>query len=221
MMLTSKEVAAAIDHTFLKPDGRKQDIEKLCREAREYSFANVAVPPFFVPFAAGYLSGTGIGVVGVVGFPLGFMTTKAKTYEAREMLESGAAELDMVLNIGLVKEHCWSELEAELNEVACTASDAIFKVILETCYLTEEEIIQVTRICREIENIDYVKTSTGWGPGGARSEDVKLMKREAKNNLKVKASGGIRTKEDYLIMRKAGADRIGTSSGVAIVKAFD
>lgn len=221
MNYSKKEIAQTIDHTFLNPDGKMADIEKLCEEAAEYGFASVAIAPDFVEFAAEKLKGTGVEIDGTVGFPLGYSTTAAKVFEAKEEIELGATELDMVVNIVAVKDHNWDKVKADIEEVAEACRDITFKVIFETCYLTEAEIRKLAEICLEIEEVDYIKTSTGFGPEGATAENVKIMKEVVGDQKKVKAAGGIRTLADYKKMIEAGASRIGSSSGLKIIAELD
>lgn len=217
MEFTKKNIAKTIDHTFLNPDGKLSDIEKLCEEAAEYGFASVAVGPDFVEFAAEKLAGTGVEIDGTVGFPLGYHTTATKVFEAKEAIELGATELDMVVNIVAVKDHNWDKVKDDIEQVAEVCGDITFKVIFETCYLTEAEIKKIAEICLEIDKVDFIKTSTGFGPEGATVENVKLMKEVVGDKKKVKAAGGIRSLADYKKMINAGASRIGSSSGLKII----
>ncbi|RCW60352.1 MULTISPECIES: deoxyribose-phosphate aldolase [Halanaerobium] len=221
MNFTKEEIAKTIDHTFLNPDGRMADIEKLCEEAAEYGFASVAIAPDFVEYAAKKLAGTGVEIDGTVGFPLGYNTTAAKVFEAREEIELGATELDMVVNIVAVKDHNWNKVKDDIQQVAEVCKDITFKVIFETCYLTENEIRKLAEICLEIKEVDYIKTSTGFGPEGATAENVKIMKEVVGDQKKVKAAGGVRTLADYKKMIEAGASRIGSSSGLKIIAELD
>ncbi len=221
MKFTKEEIAKTIDHTFLNPDGSLSDIERLCEEAAEYGFASVAIAPDFVEYAAEKLKGTGVEIDGTVGFPLGYNTTAAKVFEAKEEIELGATELDMVVNIVAVKDHNWDKVKDDIQQVAEVCKDITFKVIFETCYLTEAEIIKLAEICLEIDEVDYIKTSTGFAPEGATVESVKIMKKTVGEQKKVKAAGGIRSLADYKKMIEAGASRIGSSSGLKIIAELD
>ncbi len=221
MEFTKDEIAKTIDHTFLNPDGRMEDIKQLCEEAADYGFASVAIGPDFVGYAAKKLAGTGVEIDGTVGFPLGYSTTGTKVFEAQEAIELGATELDMVVNIVAVKDHNWDKVKEDIEQVAEVCKDITFKVIFETCYLTEAEIRKLAEICLEIEGVDYIKTSTGFGPEGATVENVKLMKEVVGDQKKVKAAGGIRSLADYKKMIEAGASRIGSSSGLKIISELD
>lgn len=215
--MTKKELAAMIDHTALKATTTPTDIEKLCREALEYQFASVCVNPCYCKQAASLLKDSNVKVCTVIGFPLGANTTKLKGIETALAIEDGAKEIDMVINIGAAKAANWEIVEKDIQEVVKAAGGkAIIKVIIECCYLTKDEIKTITKII-DYTNADYIKTSTGFGTGGALAEDIKLMKDES-SQLKIKAAGGIRDLNTTLAMIKAGADRIGASSGIAILK---
>jgi deoxyribose-phosphate aldolase len=214
------DMARMIDHTLLKADATAADVKKLCDEARKYCFASVCVNSSQVGRAAAYLEGSGVMVCAVVGFPLGAMTPTAKAFEAREAVRCGAAEIDMVINIGALKSRDYALVEEDIRRVVQAARPAKVKVILETGALTtEEKIIGCT--LSKIAGAHFVKTSTGFGPGGATAEDIALMRRLVGNEMGVKASGGVRTHEDAEKMRAAGADRIGASASVAIVGGAD
>ncbi len=217
--MTKKEFAKMIDHTLLRPNINSSDIEKLCNEAKEYGFYSVCVNPYYIPFVKELLSGVDIKICTVIGFPLGANSTKVKVYEVKEALSLGANEFDMVINIGALKDKRKNYLLNEIREVVMAAEGNIVKVIIETCYLTDEEKMWATEIIKE-GGAHFVKTSTGFGPLGATIEDVKLLKKVAGDKLKVKAAGGIRTFEQAIEMIKAGADRIGTSNGVSIINGF-
>jgi len=206
-----------IDHTLLKPDGSQQAIAKLCGEAIEYGFRTVCVNSSRVPFCMEKLAGTGVGVCSVIGFPLGAMATEAKASEARWAVEHGASEIDMVLAIGQFKEGNIDYVKTDIQEVFKACGSAKLKVILETGLLSLDQIEQACLICKEI-GVAFVKTSTGFGHGGATIEHVKLMKQTVGDAVEVKASGGIKTYEDALAMIEAGATRLGTSSGVQLVQ---
>jgi len=177
MNFNRKEVAQRIDHTFLKPEGKLSDIEKLCKEALNYNFAAVAIAPDFVEYAAEKLDDTNVDIIVVVGFPFGFNTTDTKVFEAREGLKKGATEVDMVVNISGVKDCRWDHVKNDIRKVGEITGDNILKVIFETCYLTKSEIKELAKICREVKQVDYIKTSTGFGSQGATLENVKLMKK--------------------------------------------
>ena len=205
-----------IDHTYLKAFGTKEDIDKLLEEAKEYDFKSVCVNPTWVEHAALELSKSDVLVCTVIGFPLGANTTETKVFETLNAISKGADEIDMVLNVGKVKEGEYSFIEDEVRQVKEACNGLTLKVILETCYLTKEEIRLASEACIKA-GADFVKTSTGFGTGGALVEDVKIMKEVAKNK-EVKASGGVRSAEDVEKMIEAGATRIGTSSGVKLVQ---
>jgi len=214
-----KLAAKRIDHTLLKPEATRADISRLCREAVEYGFYAVMVNPANVVQCVRELRGTGIVVGTVIGFPLGATTTTAKLAEARDSLRLGAAELDMVINIGALKSGDREEVQMEIQSMAhlCHRSGALLKVILETALLTTEEKIRACQLAMASE-ADFVKTSTGFAAAGATLGDISLMRGVVGDRLGVKASGGIRTAHDFLEMVEAGASRVGTSSGVEIVR---
>lgn len=211
------ELSSYIDHTLLKPEAKPADIEKLCQEAVKHRFAAVCVNPLFVELSAGLLSGSNVGLATVVGFPLGANTTSIKTREAWEALKKGATEIDMVMAVGLFKAGNLVAVQRDIAEVVTASDGKIVKVILETCYLTPEDIAAACRLAVDA-GASYVKTSTGFGSRGATVEDVKTMKAAVGDRCLIKASGGIKTREAALSMIEAGASRIGTSSGVEIVK---
>jgi deoxyribose-phosphate aldolase len=212
----SSDLAGMIDHTMLKADATAEDLRKLCEEARRFRFASVCVNSTNVAKAAAYLKGTGVMVCAVVGFPLGAMAPGAKAYEARDAVRAGAQEVDMVINIGALKGHDYATVLEDIRRVVEGARPARVKVILETGALTLEEKV-VGCILSKLGGAHFVKTSTGFGAGGATVEDVALMRRLVGNELGVKASGGIRTREDAEKMVAAGATRIGASASVGIV----
>ena len=211
------EIAKMIDHTLLKQDASSEAIVKLCAEAKEFHFASVCVNPGFVPLAAKELKGSDVKVCTVVGFPLGATLPESKAYEAKLAIEAGATEVDMVLNDSMAKEHNYAYIEDEVRLVKKACGKILLKVILETCLLTEEEIIECCKACVRA-GADYVKTSTGFSKGGATVEAVKLMRAAVGPNVGVKASGGIHNRAEAEAMIEAGASRIGASCGVAIVK---
>ena len=206
-----------IDHTLLKADAKKQDIEKLCEEAKQYHFASVCVNAYWVPTCASFLQGSDVKVCTVVGFPLGAMASEAKAFETQNAIAQGAEEIDMVLNIGELKAGNDEVVKKDIEAVVKAASGKCVKVILETCLLTKEEIKRACELCVEAK-ATFVKTSTGFSTSGANIEDVKLMKEAVQGKCKVKAAGGIRCYEDMKKMIDAGADRIGTSAGVKLMQ---
>jgi deoxyribose-phosphate aldolase len=213
---TPVDLASMIDHTLLKPDVTRDDIRKLCDEARKYRFASVCVNSTWVPFAKSLLGGSGVMVCAVVGFPLGAMSPTAKSYEARDAVRAGAAEIDMVINIGALKSRDYETVFEDICRVVKASHPAKVKVILETGGLnTEEKIVGCT--LSKLAGAHFVKTSTGFGPGGATVEDIALMRKLVGADMGVKASGGVRTREDAEKMAQAGASRIGASASVAIV----
>lgn len=210
-------IAAMIDHTILKADTTKEEVIKICNEAKEYKFKSVCVNSYYTKLVAEQLKDSGVLVCTVVGFPLGAMETKSKAFETARAIELGANEIDMVINVGALKDKDYDFVLNDIKEVVETAkSKAIVKVILETCLLTEEEKIKACQLSQEA-GADFVKTSTGFSTGGATVEDIKLMRKTVGPNMGVKASGGVRTKEDALDVIEAGANRIGASSSIAIV----
>lgn len=213
-----KNIASKIDHTILRPDTKLQEIEKLCAEAKEYEFAAVCVPPYFVKKAAEFLKKSNVKIATVVGFPLGYTCTSAKVEEAKRAISDGADEIDMVMNIAALKEKNYKHALDDMQSVATIAHqhDKIVKVIIEISLLTKEEIKKSCDLARNA-GADFVKTSTGFTGGGATLEAVKLIRASLPKKMKVKASGGVRDRETALKMIEAGADRIGTSSGVKIV----
>jgi len=216
---TKAELAKTIDHTLLKAIATEEQVRELCSEARKYGFYSVCVNPLWVPLCARELSGSGVAVCTVVGFPLGANATESKAAEAALAVERGAREIDMVINLGAAKAGSWKLVEEDIRAVvaACgNSGQAIVKVIIETCYLTEAEKARACEVAVKA-GARFVKTSTGFGTGGASPEDVKLMKKATGGKLLVKASGGIRSYHDAIKMLDAGADRIGASSSVAIV----
>jgi deoxyribose-phosphate aldolase len=222
--ITRNELAGMIDHTLLKPVATREDIIKLCAEAREYGFASVCVNPFFVSLAAGQLKGSGVLVCTVIGFPLGSTSTAVKAFEAGEAVKNGAREVDMVINIGALKERREGVVLEDIRAVveAARAHDpaAITKVIIETCYLTREEKILACQLAGQA-GAHFVKTSTGFGDGGATVEDIALMRETVGPGMGVKASGGIKNARQALAMIQAGANRIGASAGVDIIKEME
>lgn len=219
--LSVKQLAGMIDHTFLKPFGTAENIEKLCAEARKYEFAMVAINPAEVETCVKLLEGSPVRVGAAIGFPLGQTTTECKAFETRDAIAKGATEIDTVINVRALQKGCLDIVKKEIEEMVaiCRPAGVICKVILETCYLSDTEKETVCRIAKEA-GVDFVKTSTGFGTAGATVEDVALMRRVVGPEIGVKAAGGIRNLDTALAMIKAGATRIGTSSGVTIVEAY-
>lgn len=206
-----------IDHTILKATASSADVQKLCEEAIEHEFYSVCVNGCYVADAKHLLQGTDVKVAAVVGFPLGAMTTASKVFEAKEAIENGASEIDMVINVAKLKDGEFDYVENEIRLIKEEIGDNVLKVIIETCYLTDEEKVKACELSL-VAKADFVKTSTGFGTGGATYEDVKLMKSVVGDNAKVKASGGVRDKETAQKYVDLGAERLGTSSGIEIVK---
>jgi len=212
----SSDLAGLIDHTLLHPDSTVEDVKKLCDEARRYDFATVCVNPSNVKIARQFLRGTQVGVTTVVGFPLGATTPTVKAIEARDAIANGADEIDMVLNVGALKSGNYRLVEDDIQAVREATQGKVLKVILETALLNKEQIRKASELAKKA-GADFVKTSTGFGPGGAKLEDVKIMRETVGPLMGVKASGGIRSEEDARGMVEAGASRIGASASVAIV----
>jgi deoxyribose-phosphate aldolase len=214
-----KAAARIIDHTLLKPEGTREQIEKLCREAAKYEFASVCINPVWVALAAQLLRGTPVKVCTVIGFPLGATLTSVKRYEAAELLRLGAQELDMVMNVGAMKSGDRGRVETDIHGVSevVHGGGGILKVILENVLLTREEKVAACELCL-LASADFVKTSTGFAAGGATAEDVALMRATVGDRAGVKAAGGIRTAADLKAMVAAGANRIGASASLAILK---
>ena len=212
-------LAGYIDHTLLKPTASIDDIIKLCEEAEEHQFCSVCIPPYYVEKAVKKLENSPVKVCSVIGFPLGYQLTSIKIDEIKRAYDLGVDEVDAVINISAVKSGDWDWVEQELGGIATTASikDLVSKIIFETCYLSEEEVIKLCQLCTHYE-ANFVKTSTGFGSGGATVDMVRLMKSHIGSKMKVKASGGIRTYADALRMIEAGAERIGASAGINILK---
>ena len=219
MELTPEELARYIDHTLLKPEATSEQIRQVCREALQYHFASVCVNPSYVELVARELSGSDVKTCSVVGFPLGATLPEVKAFETRKAIELGAQEIDMVINIGALKSGDEELVGKDIEAVVEVAHerDALVKVIIEAALLTDEEKVRACLIAKRA-GADYVKTSTGFGPGGATVEDVKLMRATVGPSMGVKAAGGIRTLEKALAMIEAGATRIGASAGVKIVQ---
>ncbi|MEY8352000.1 deoxyribose-phosphate aldolase [Lachnospiraceae bacterium 54-53] len=210
------DIAKVTDHTILKADATSETIKRYCSEARTYGFASVCVNTCHVPLAAAELKGSGVAVCCVVGFPLGASLTSVKAFEASEAVKAGAAELDMVMNVGALKDRNYDLVRDDIKAVVEASHGNVVKVILETCLLTKEEIVKACELSVEA-GADFVKTSTGFGISGAAKEDVALMKQTVGTRARVKASGGIRTPEEAQAMIKAGADRIGAGNGISLL----
>lgn len=212
-------VAAMIDHTLLKPDATRADVEKLCREAAEFRFATVCINPVWVALAASRLRGSGVGICSVVGFPLGATTADVKQYETRRAIFDGATEIDMVINLGALKSGDLRSAERDIEGVveACRPCGVASKVIIEAALLSDDEKITACTLSKAA-GADFVKTSTGFGPGGATVADVALMRRVVGAEMGVKAAGGVRDLEGLKAMVAAGATRVGASAGVKIVQ---
>jgi len=219
--ITSRALALMIDHTLLKPEATEKDVLRLCREALEYSFGAVCVNPARVAAAAEALAGSQVSVCAVAGFPLGAATAEVKAAEAAMSVRDGAGEIDMVINIGLLKDGRYNlvleEVRTVVHAVSSYGKAVTVKTIIETCFLTNEEKVAACRLC-ERAGARYIKTSTGFGPSGATVEDVKLLSQTVSPQTGVKASGGIKTLDQALAMVRAGASRIGTSSGIQILR---
>jgi len=212
-------VAAMIDHTLLKPDATRHDIEQLCAEAAKFKFATVCVNPTWVAMSARLLAGSGVGVCSVVGFPLGATTADVKGYETQRAIFDGAREIDMVINVGALKSGDLVVVERDIEAVTarCRQCGALSKVIIEAALLTDDEKVTACTLAKAA-GADYVKTSTGFGPGGATAADVALMRRVVGAEMGVKAAGGVRDLESVKAMIAAGATRVGASAGVKIVQ---
>lgn len=212
-------LAKHIDHTLLKPEGTEAELIKLCEEAKEYKFFSVCVNPCNIVKAKELLKDTDTKICTVVGFPLGQMTTEAKSYETKEAIFLGAEEVDMVINIGKLKDKDYDYVLEDIRAVVLAAGGVLTKVIIETCLLTDEEKVKACELAKEA-GADYVKTSTGFSKAGATKEDIALMRKTVGPEMGVKASGGIRTLEDAMAMIEHGATRLGLSASVSIVNAL-
>ncbi len=205
-----------IDHTVLKQDAVKSDIVTLCNEAKENDFASVCINPYWIPVAKEILDGTGVDVCTVIGFPLGANATATKAFETKQAITDGATEIDMVINVGALKDKDYDAVYNDIKAVVEAANGTLVKVIIETCLLTDEEKVKACELSVKA-NAHFVKTSTGFSTGGATKEDIALMRKTVGPNVGVKASGGVRTPEDFDAMIEAGATRIGTSSGIKLI----
>ena len=206
-----------IDHTVLKADTPLETVKRICDEAMEYGFASVCINPCHVAYCADYLKDSDVNVCTVIGFPLGANTSAVKAFETKDAIANGADEIDMVMNIGALKDKNYDLVRDDVKAVVEAANGTLVKVILETCLLTEDEIKKACELCVEAK-ADYVKTSNGFSTRGATIEDVRIMKEAVHGKAKVKAAGGVRTPEDMVKIVAAGADRIGTSAGCSLVK---
>lgn len=212
-----KDLAGMIDHTLLKADATREQIQRLCEEAKQYQFASVCMNPTWVKYAEELLQGSGVKVCTVIGFPLGANTPEVKAFETKNAIENGAQEVDMVINIGALKDKDYELVERDIRAVTeAAAGKALTKVIIETCLLTEEEKIRACELAVKAGS-DFVKTSTGFSTGGATVADVALMRKTVGPDIGVKASGGVRNLTDAKAVIEAGATRIGASAGIAIV----
>lgn len=212
------DYAKMIDHTLLKTDAQKKDLDKLLLEAKKYNFMSVCVSPIWVKYAAEQLKDTNVKVCTVIGFPQGAIPTEVKVFETKNAIENGATEVDMVIPVGVLKDKDYIAVENDIRAVVEAAkSKALTKVIIETCLLTDEEKIMACKLSKSA-GADFVKTSTGFSTAGATVKDIRLMRETVGEQMGVKASGGVRSREDADAMIKAGATRIGTSNGVKIVE---
>ena len=218
VMLESRSLASYIDHTILKPDAQRVEVERLCEEAIRFKFASVCVNPYWVSFVAGKLKGSGVLTCCVVGFPLGATLSECKAQEARACVKNGADEVDMVINVGALKDGDLDVVRGDIAAVKAACIDKTLKVIIEACLLTDIEKATACRLSVEA-GADFVKTSTGFSKSGATVADIALMRQTVGPMLGVKASGGVRTQTDALAMIAAGASRVGASASVAIIGA--
>lgn len=214
--MDKSQIASMIDHTILKPEATEKEVKVLCKEAVQYSFASVCVNPSMVSLAATILEGSPVKVCTVIGFPLGATTTAVKAFETEQTIKEGATEVDMVINVGKLKERDLEYVKNDIKAVVDAAKGkALTKVIIETCLLTDEEKVIACQLSKEA-GADFVKTSTGFSTGGATAVDIKLMRDTVGPDMGVKASGGVRSREDALTMIENGASRIGASASIAI-----
>ena len=213
--MTNKEILAMVDHTLLKADATKEDIKRICEEAMENETASICINPGFIEYAVGIM-GDKIPVCTVIGFPLGAMTTAAKVFEAKDAIEKGAQEVDMVINISKAKDADWEYITEEIRQIKAACGDKILKVIIETCLLTDEEKIALCK-CVTDAGADFIKTSTGFSTAGATFHDVELFAKYCEGKCKIKAAGGIRTRDDMEKFIALGAERLGTSSAIKIL----
>lgn len=212
----TQNYAAMIDHTLLKAEATKGQVQQICEEAKQYGFASVCVNPTWVKFSAEQLAGSEVKVCTVIGFPLGATTSTVKAFETKDAIANGAGEIDMVINIGALKDANYDLVRDDIKAVVDAANGTLVKVIIESCLLTDEEKVKACELAVEA-GADFVKTSTGFSTGGATAEDIALMRKTVGPDIGVKASGGVRSLEDMKLMVQNGATRIGASSGVAIM----
>ncbi|RIP32881.1 deoxyribose-phosphate aldolase [Staphylococcus gallinarum] len=212
--------AKYIDHTLLKPEATKEQINKLIAEAKEYNFKSICINPTHVQYAAEQLTDSEVLVCTVIGFPLGASTTETKIFETEDAIKKGASEIDMVINVGALKDANYELVQKDIEGVVGAANGKTVKVIIETCLLTDEEKVKASELSKAA-GANFVKTSTGFAGGGATPEDVKLMKDTVGDALEVKASGGVRNLEDFNKMIEAGATRIGASAGIQIIQGLE
>lgn len=212
--------AQYIDHTLLKPDSTREQVDKIIEEAKQYHFKSVCLNPGHVAYAADKLQDSDVLVCTVIGFPLGATTTEVKRFETENAINNGASEIDMVINIGALKDGRYDDVQSDIEAVVKAAQQHTVKVIIETCLLTDEEKVKASELSKAA-GAHFVKTSTGFAGGGATAEDVKLMKDTVGDDLEVKASGGVRNLEDFNKMLEAGATRIGASAGVQIIQGLE
>ena len=213
--MTNQEILARVDHTLLKADAKKEDIKRICQEAMDNHTASICINPGYIEYAK-EIMGDKIPVCTVIGFPLGAMTTAAKVFEAKDAVEKGASEVDMVINISKAKDGEYDYITDEIRQVKKAVGDKVLKVIIETCLLTDEEKIAMCH-CVTDAGADFIKTSTGFSTGGATFHDVELFAKHCEGKCKIKAAGGIRTREDMEKFIELGADRLGTSSAIKIL----
>ena len=214
--MNTAEILKHVDHTLLKPVATWEDIQKICDESIEYNTASICIPACYIS-RINEKYGDKVNICTVVGFPVGYSTTEAKVLEAKQAIENGANEIDMVINISDVKNGDYDKVTAEIKALKEAVGDKILKVIIETCFLTEEVKIAMCK-CVTDAKADYIKTSTGFGTGGATIEDIKLFKQHIGPNVKIKAAGGVKTVEDLEMFRTEGCERIGTSSAINLIK---
>ena len=212
--MNNSEILPHIDHTLLRATATETEISTLCEEALKYHTASVCIPASFVKFA--HKKYPTLNICTVIGFPLGYSTTDVKCFEASDAIVNGASEIDMVVNLGWVKDRKFAEVEKEIAEIKKACGDKILKVIIETCYLTDEEKVELCK-CVTNAKADFIKTSTGLGTAGANIEDIFLFKQNIGKNVKIKAAGGVKTKNDLEMFLNAGCERIGTSSAVKLL----
>jgi len=217
--MNKTDIAKLIDHTLLRPDAKEAEIIRLCEDAKEHGFFSVCAHPSYLRAMRERLSDSDVRISTVIGFPIGMTLKRVKVYEAIESSMEGADELDIVINIGMVKSNNWDALRHEISDIITATPERIHKIIIETHYLTDDEKIRASRIAME-EGADFIKTSTGFAPRGATIDDVRLIRKATGGKIGIKAAGGIRRLKDVLSFINAGATRIGTSSGVDIMKEF-